>query len=98
MTSKNNLLITIFIFTLFIFPGTHVLAQTSYDAKDRIYEMEKCEKSESGHYHERTDGRDPCEKESKYKKDSNPSNQKRNVNKNSEKGISPSGNPSGTGY
>jgi len=95
MTSKNNLLITIFI--LFFFPGTQVLAQTSYDAKDRIYEMEKCEKSESGHYHERTDGGDPCEKESKYK-DSNTSNQKRNVNKNSEKGISLPENPSGTGY
>lgn len=88
MTFKNSLPITIFIITLFIFSGTHVLAQTSYDAKDRIYEMEKCEKSESGQYHERTDGGDPCEIEPKYKKDSNTINQKRNENKNSEKGTS----------
>ena len=41
--------------TLFMFPGTYVLAQF-YNAKDRLYEKQKCKKLETNHYHERKEG------------------------------------------
>lgn len=88
----------IIVFAFLIFPGTHLLAQTSYDAKDRIYEKEKCEKSESGHFHERTDGGDVCEHDSEHKKGSNRNSQKSNENKSTEKNISNPSKPSTTKY
>lgn len=95
MRYVNDLLIIFLVFALFVFPGTHVLAQ-SYDSKDRLYEKQKCEKLESGHYHERIDGGDPCETDSIDKKDSNASSPPEKINKDSGRNNSAPRPPSGT--
>jgi hypothetical protein len=62
----------------------------SYNAKDRLYEMEKCEQEESGHYYERADGGNPCEKDSKAKENPPGSQQEKSRNTTPKKEISPS--------